>query len=411
MTDEIHPDGLPTPRRYFAMLAIAIGITMAVLDGTVVNVALPSIARELGASPVGRGLDRQRLPAGHRRACSCRSRRWASGSATGRVYQVGHRRLHPRLARLRALVEPRSSGRGPRPAGARRRRDHEHERRAGAPHLSRIRSSAAASGSTASSSRSRRRSRRRSPPASSRSGPGPGSSRSTCRSASSTSGSRCATCRAPRPSHRPFDVDERAAQRRDVRPLLRRRRRPGPRRRRPGSRPRRSPAPWRPGVVLVRRSAGRPTPLIPVDLWRNPVFALSVTASICAFVAFAIAFVALPFYFQSALGLDQVETGLLMTPWPVALGLAAPLAGRLSDRIPAGVLGAFGMALLAVGLGLISRPAGGALPRSASPGGWRSAASASASSRRRTTARCSPRRRAPARAPPAACSRWRGCSG
>ena len=81
------------------------------------------------------------------------------------------------------------------------------------------------------------------------------------------------------------------------------------------------------GVVLVRRSAGRPTPLIPVDLLANPVFALSVIASICAFVAFAVAFVALPFYFQSALGLGQVETGLLMTPWPVALGLAAPIAG------------------------------------------------------------------------------------
>ena len=51
MNDPIHPDGLPTPRRHFAVLAIAIGIAMAVLDGTVVNVALPSIARELGAEP------------------------------------------------------------------------------------------------------------------------------------------------------------------------------------------------------------------------------------------------------------------------------------------------------------------------------------------------------------------------
>ena len=51
MTDEIHPDGLPTPRRHLAVLAIAIGIAMAVLDGTVVNVALPSIAGEIGASP------------------------------------------------------------------------------------------------------------------------------------------------------------------------------------------------------------------------------------------------------------------------------------------------------------------------------------------------------------------------
>ena len=44
-----------------------------------------------------------------------------------------------------------------------------------------------------------------------------------------------------------------------------------------------------------------------------------------------------------------------MTPWPVALGLAAPIAGRLSDRVPAGVLGAFGMAAVALGLAFLSR--------------------------------------------------------
>ena len=108
-------------------------------------------------------------------------------------------------------------------------------------------------------------------------------------------------------------------------------------------------------MLLVRRGAREPAPLIPVDLFRNPVFALSVTASICAFAAFAITFVALPFYFQSVLGRDQVATGLLMTPWPVALGLAAPIAGRLSDRVAAGVLGAVGMAGLALGLAFLSR--------------------------------------------------------
>jgi DHA2 family multidrug resistance protein-like MFS transporter len=59
--------------------------------------------------------------------------------------------------------------------------------------------------------------------------------------------------------------------------------------------------------------------------------------------------VALPFEIQR-LGWSAVETGLLMTPWPVALALAAPVAGRLADRYPAGILGGFGLAMLSAGL-------------------------------------------------------------
>ena len=108
------------------------------------------------------------------------------------------------------------------------------------------------------------------------------------------------------------------------------------------------------GVLLVRRESGQPRPLIPIDLLRLPVFALSVAASVCAFAAYALAFLALPFHFESVLHRTQVQTGLLMTPWPVALGLVAPVAGRLSDKIPAAWMGAAGMALLAVGLGLLA---------------------------------------------------------
>src|SRR6516162_3121498 len=45
-----HPDGLPLPRRYWAIAAIALGITMSVLDSTIVNVALPTIARDFRAT-------------------------------------------------------------------------------------------------------------------------------------------------------------------------------------------------------------------------------------------------------------------------------------------------------------------------------------------------------------------------
>src|SRR5258705_13838102 len=43
-------DGLPVPRRYWSVLAIWLAMAMTVLDGSIANVALPTIARELNAS-------------------------------------------------------------------------------------------------------------------------------------------------------------------------------------------------------------------------------------------------------------------------------------------------------------------------------------------------------------------------
>src|ERR1700743_3311259 len=47
----LHPDGLPQPQRGWAILTIATGLIMSVMDGAIANVALPTIARDLNASP------------------------------------------------------------------------------------------------------------------------------------------------------------------------------------------------------------------------------------------------------------------------------------------------------------------------------------------------------------------------
>ncbi|MCQ0029318.1 MFS transporter [Burkholderia glumae] len=104
------------------------------------------------------------------------------------------------------------------------------------------------------------------------------------------------------------------------------------------------------GYVFVRRQLSQPAPLLPVDLLRIPLFALSIGTSVASFTSQMLTFVALPFWLQHTLGLSQVETGLYMTPWPLVIMVAAPLAGVLSDRYSAGTLGGIGLALFAAGL-------------------------------------------------------------
>jgi DHA2 family multidrug resistance protein-like MFS transporter len=108
------------------------------------------------------------------------------------------------------------------------------------------------------------------------------------------------------------------------------------------------------GYLLVRRQISQVLPLLPVDLFRRPVFALSVTTSVCSFVAQGIAFVALPFYFHDGLGASAVTTGLMMTPWAAMTAVMAPIAGRLADRYPAGLLGGLGLSVLAAGFVLLA---------------------------------------------------------
>ncbi len=108
------------------------------------------------------------------------------------------------------------------------------------------------------------------------------------------------------------------------------------------------------GAALIRRQLGLPAPMLPVDLYRRPMFALSSLTSFCSFAAQGLAFVSLPFYFQSVLGFDAVQTGLLLTPWLVMTAIAAPIAGPMSDRFPPAILGGTGLAILAVGLALIA---------------------------------------------------------
>ena len=104
------------------------------------------------------------------------------------------------------------------------------------------------------------------------------------------------------------------------------------------------------GYGLRRREAGRASPILAVDLFRIPMFSLSAATSVCAFTIQGLIFVVLPFLFQIGLGYSQVESGFLLTPWPATLAVMTLVAAPLADRVAPGLLGGFGLVVVAGGL-------------------------------------------------------------
>lgn len=102
--------------------------------------------------------------------------------------------------------------------------------------------------------------------------------------------------------------------------------------------------------LFVRQQLHHPTPMLPFDLFGIPLFTLSVWTSVCSYAAQILAYISLPFLFETGLHLSAVETGLLVTPWPLMTAVTAPIAGRLTIRYPASVICSIGLALLAAGL-------------------------------------------------------------
>ncbi len=103
------------------------------------------------------------------------------------------------------------------------------------------------------------------------------------------------------------------------------------------------------GIFFVRREMRSERPILPVDLLARATFALPVASALFAFSASVAFMVALPFRLQAA-GIPSTQIGLVLAAWPLAMMIAAPVAGLLADRAPKGLPGAIGMVVATVGL-------------------------------------------------------------
>src|SRR5439155_19557316 len=95
-------------------------------------------------------------------------------------------------------------------------------------------------------------------------------------------------------------------------------------------------------------------PMLPMRFFRNRTFALANVGSLLmSFGMFGSIFL-LAQFFQTVQGYSPLGSGLRILPWTAMPMIVAPIAGALSDRIPASRIIGTGLALQAIGLGWIA---------------------------------------------------------
>jgi DHA2 family multidrug resistance protein-like MFS transporter len=104
------------------------------------------------------------------------------------------------------------------------------------------------------------------------------------------------------------------------------------------------------GVILVLHERHEEAPILPVDLLVRPVLALSVAGAFIAFFASQMLILSMPFRLEHGFHFPPSEVGAMIAPWPLTTMVVAPIAGTLSDRYPAGLLGGIGMTIGTIAL-------------------------------------------------------------
>lgn len=110
------------------------------------------------------------------------------------------------------------------------------------------------------------------------------------------------------------------------------------------------------GVFYLRRQFSKEQPLLPVDLFRNSMYAMSIITSVCSFIAQNVTMIALPFLYLDSYRFSEITTGLLMTPWPLATMIVSPIAARYVEKHNPGATASCGMVVFIVGVLLLLFP-------------------------------------------------------
>ncbi|ABO49001.1 drug resistance transporter, EmrB/QacA subfamily [Desulforamulus reducens MI-1] len=99
-------------------------------------------------------------------------------------------------------------------------------------------------------------------------------------------------------------------------------------------------------ILFVMWELQAPNPLIDIRLLNNPVLSASLLATCIATIGLFSAVFLIPIYAQNLLGYTPMETGLMMMPMALVTGFMMPISGKLFDKFGAFWLGIVGMSIV-----------------------------------------------------------------
>lgn len=99
--------------------------------------------------------------------------------------------------------------------------------------------------------------------------------------------------------------------------------------------------------IIIEQQTNQP--MVDLKLFKSRLFSLNLFTGFLTFTLIAGSLILAPFYLENILGYDTRHVGFLMAIIPVALGVAAPLSGALSDRLGTRPISIVGLLLLLVG--------------------------------------------------------------
>ena len=103
-------------------------------------------------------------------------------------------------------------------------------------------------------------------------------------------------------------------------------------------------------IIFIKAQHHAKYPLLPLDIFHSRIYSFAVISSILIFIAQGIALVSLPFILQHTYGYSVLESAFMFTPWPIAVACCAPLAGILSNRFNPTKISSIGAMLFCLGL-------------------------------------------------------------